>query len=244
LTTNDNQPIDNCIEEYKNANYYSAIICLSELAIQLSKNNGNESEIVKCLYYLSMSYFELSNQSSSTDYYDKSFQLFELVIQLANKNKNKEVIETIRSICKKEDSKEEMTINRARAIYCLGLSTYEEKDYAEAAELFSRYMEILYKLVATDQRKIRFTTVKVLFYKGNSQMELKEYWEGIHSFVTHLNVMKENYLGRGNYHAIFNIGMCFQRLNDNNKAIYYFKQSLMQINNTEKKIYLNQSGSD
>ena len=70
-------------------------------------------------------------------------------------------------------------------------------------------------------------------------MELKEYWEGIDAFTTHLDMLDKNNIGRGNYHALFNLGMCFQRLNDNNKAIFYFRQSLMYLNNTQKEIYTN-----
>ena len=121
LTINDNESISKCIEEHNNNNYYPAIICLLEYLIEISKRKTNEGGIIKGLYYLSMSYYKLSDRTSSPDYYYKAFQLFEVFVQKMKDNKN-EMKQEILKNCDNAELSKANTINTARAAYCLALS--------------------------------------------------------------------------------------------------------------------------
>jgi tetratricopeptide (TPR) repeat protein len=118
-----------------------------------------------------------------------------------------------------------------RATYCLGLSHYINGDYNGAIYFFERYLHIVQLVKEISEREfLEYTTIKTLHYKGRSHMRLEQHTEAINCFLSELKQIEICEYARGIYYVLFNIGLSYIRLEQNEDALYYFNESRMHLN--------------
>jgi tetratricopeptide (TPR) repeat protein len=220
--------LEACLFLYRDGKYQEYISCL-EKYLQDVENVDVDKSIFDALHYLCKAY-EANDPKNLTTVIRK----YELLIKLSEKFAKEDIDETLNSIsahCEKI-IKENTSYSEAktRALYCIGLICYERQMYVQAKSNFDEYIHSLNHLSSDEKSHVIYTTIKALYHKGATHVELKEFYESINTYESMLKVLDENNYCKGNYRALYNIGMCYFLLRENQESLKYLRESLLYIN--------------
>jgi tetratricopeptide (TPR) repeat protein len=220
--TNDNLERITCLENYL-----------------LTNDDTFDNDVFTAIYQLCLSHFQ---DSQGTYCKFKVLKAFGIIIEKSSKislnSENKSYLAEIHAGCNglaKETQPNDIV--KALALYCVGLLYYNEArndnnpdSYKKAIIILEKYLSLLNFIPYSEREKLRYNTIKALYYKARSHTEIKEYRDCIIMYLNQLGQIKDGGYGTGSYRTFYNIGLNYYRLGESHKALIYFFEALSYLN--------------
>lgn len=196
----------------------------------------------------------LQKVEGSKEEYDKNYNLslitLELLIQASSSRRlnDKSTIDKDKTLRQLENLIENKSVYPSeillRAYYCIGLIYnkintkdyenffYEEyqKNYNKAIENFQEYLRLLQTVDTETKNNLKFTTLKVHYFKAKSHEQLRDYDGAINCILTQLLYMQEMGYKSGSFIAYFNLGHYYHKIFQNKDAISYLNKAILYLN--------------